>query len=407
MVRKLIKILFLLIISFNLAQENQIEKKKQELEKLKSELKQLQSELDLKSRKEKVTYDSYNNLNRQNHLLTKVIANIRSEENQKQKEIDELRKQISLIENEIREIKDNYSKYVVAVYKYGITSELESIIDAQSFNQAILRVKYLREFSKRRQADIFRLNENRDKLLAANKVLMKELEEKRILKEAKEKEIAVLNAKLSEEKKLLSALRKDKTNISKKLNDRKRAELQLRNLISKLIDESEKKEKVVTSTESGTKEKNFTANESGYDVDLSTKNFSSFSEMKGNLIWPVSRGRVVTKFGEQINRKLNTVTVSYGIDILTLGDLSVKVVAEGVVSAIEWLPGFGTIVIVSHRGGFKSVYGHLAEVYINEGDKLKTGSLIGKVGETLEGNILHFQIWSGRQSVNPEAWLRK
>ncbi|MGQ9644700.1 MAG: murein hydrolase activator EnvC family protein, partial [Ignavibacterium sp.] len=133
----------------------------------------------------------------------------------------------------------------------------------------------------------------------------------------------------------------------------------------------------------------------------------SFADMKGNMIWPVNRGKIVSHFGEQRNKKLNTVTVSYGIDILARGDLSIKIVADGVVSAVEWLPGYGTVIIVSHKDGFKTVYGHLAEVYVNEGDRLKTGSLIGKVGESLEGNILHFQIWNGRQSVNPENWLKR
>ncbi len=398
----------LILFSFILlAQDAEIEKKKKELERIKAELQQLQSELNAKSQKEKLTYESYNNLNRQTHLISKVISTIQKEENLKQAQIENIRKEISLIESEIESIRNNYAKYVTAIYKFGKTSELESIIDAQSFNQAILRIKYLREFSNRRKSDIERLQENKTKLSETRIALNKELEEKRKLKEAKESEIAQLNKRLDEEKKLLAMLRKDKSNISKKLNDRKKAELQIKNLISKLIEESEKKKETIVSTDKKVSNKRITTDEVEYDIDLSTKNFSSFAEMKGNLIWPVSKGKIVTQFGEKRNLKLNTVTVSYGIDILARGELSVKVVADGVVSAVEWLPGYGTVVIISHKDGYKTVYGHLGEVYVNEGDKLKTGGLIGKVGETLEGNILHFQIWNGRQSVNPENWLKK
>lgn len=407
MVRKILNIVLVFILTFVFAQEKQIENKKQELERIKSELKQLQDELDAKSRKEKLTYDSYNNLNRQVYLLSKVISKLRSEEIKKQNQIEEIKNEIASIENEIKEIKRNYSGYVVSVYKYGKTSELESLIDAKSFNQAILRIKYLREFSNRRQSDLKRLNENKDKLLAANKLLNRELEEKRILKEEKEKEALALKSKLNDEKKLLSILRKDKKNISRKLNDRKKAEVQIKNLIAKLIDEAEKKKQLLASEENKKNEKNISLNYNEYDLDLSTNKFTSFSELKGKLSWPVSRGKILTKFGEQKNKKLNTVTISYGIDILARGDLSVNVVADGVVSALEWLPGFGTVIIVSHKGGYKSVYGHMAEVYVSEGDKLKAGGVIGKVGESLEGNILHFQIWNGRQSVNPEHWLKK
>ncbi|WP_337865001.1 peptidoglycan DD-metalloendopeptidase family protein [Ignavibacterium sp.] len=408
MVNRFLNITLILFAIFLFAQDSSIEKKKKELEKIKAELQQLQSELDAKSRKEKLTYESYKNLNRQSHLISRLISSLQKDETEKELQIEKIRKEISLIETEINDIKNNYTKYVVSVYKYGKTSKLEALIDAKNFNQAILRVKYLREFSNRRKSDIERLLENKTKLAEANKILLKELEEKRILKESKEKEISELNKRLKEEKKVLALLRKDKSNISKKLNDKRKSEAQIKNLIDKLIEEAERKKEVAVKKENKVSEnKNVPVNENDYDIDLSTKYFASFSDLKGNMIWPVNRGKIVTQFGEQRNRKLNTVTVSYGTDILARGELSVKIVADGVVSAVEWLPGYGTVIIVSHKGGFKTVYGHLAEVYVSEGDKLKTGALIGKVGETLEGNILHFQIWNGRQSVNPENWLKK
>lgn len=407
MVNKLLNIVIVIFSILILAQDAQVEKKKKELEKIRLELQQLQTELNSKSKKEKLTYDSYNNLNRQSHLISKVITTLQKEENLKQEQIEKITKEISNIESEIELIKNNYAKYVSAIYKYGKTSELESIIDAQTFNQAILRLKYLREFSNRRKSDIERLQKNKIKLADAKVVLSRELEEKRKLKEAKESEITQLNKRLADEKKLLALLRKDKRNISKKLNDRKKAETQIKNLITKLIEESEKRKEILASADKNVSEKKLVNTDAVYDVDLSTKNFASFKDMKGIMEWPVTKGRIVTRFGEQRNPKLNTITVSYGIDILARGELSVKVVADGVVSAVEWLPGYGTVIIISHSGGYKTVYGHLSEVYVTEGDKLKTGGLIGKVGESIEGNILHFQIWNGRQSVNPENWLRK
>ncbi|MDD5609143.1 MAG: M23 family metallopeptidase, partial [Ignavibacterium sp.] len=129
--------------------------------------------------------------------------------------------------------------------------------------------------------------------------------------------------------------------------------------------------------------------------------------MKGKLNWPISKGKVVRGFGESLNPKLKTLTVNYGIDIRASGDLSVKSVGEGVVSAVEWLPGYGTVLILSHKGNFRTVYGHLSEVFVKEGDKINTGGLIGKVSEGVDGNILHFELWNGRQNVDPLTWLKK
>ena len=167
-----------------------------------------------------------------------------------------------------------------------------------------------------------------------------------------------------------------------------------------------KKPETVVANETSTITKKETET-SEYNFDLSTSNFASFSELKGKLNWPISRGKVVRKFGESLNPKLKTLTVNYGIDIRASGDMTVKCVAEGVISAVEWLPGYGTVLIISHKGNYRTVYGHLSEVFIKEGDKIKTGGVIAKVGESVEGNILHFEVWNGRQNVNPEIWLKK
>jgi murein DD-endopeptidase MepM/ murein hydrolase activator NlpD len=87
------------------------------------------------------------------------------------------------------------------------------------------------------------------------------------------------------------------------------------------------------------------------------------------------------------------------------GDKDVKAIAEGVVSVIDWIPGYGSVVIITHKGDYRTVYSHLADIAVREGDRVKSGSLIGKVDESLEGNILHFEIWNSRDHQDPLAWL--
>lgn len=99
--------------------------------------------------------------------------------------------------------------------------------------------------------------------------------------------------------------------------------------------------------------------------------------------------------------------LNYGIDIAAGKDLNVKTVSDGVVSAIDWIPGYGSVIIVTHRGDYRTVYSHLSEIYVNEGDKVKTGNIIAKVGDSVEGQVLHFEIWNSRQNQNPETWLTK
>lgn len=227
--------------------------------------------------------------------------------------------------------------------------------------------------------------------------------------------------RLKIKKNILTEIKKDKKKIQKSVSDKRKSEQKIRDLIVKLVEDAEKKriaeenkrkekenelekkKEVVVSKDVKTKKE---VESKDYNVDLSTNEFSAFAKLKGNLNWPITKGKVVRKFGESLNPNLKTVTVNYGIDIKASGDLTVRSVAEGVVSTVEWLPGYGTVLIISHNGNYRTVYGHLAEIFVKEGDKIKSGSSIGKVGESVEGNLLHFELWNSRQYVNPESWLK-
>lgn len=407
-------ILILIILSLSCklsAQDNQIEAKKNELSKLKEEISQLENQFGQKSKSEKKSLADYENISKQSFLLNKLIGQLRKEENQKQKEINNLLEEINLIETEIKQLKKNYEKYVIASYKYGNYSEWESVFDASSFQQAVIRLEYLKRFSAKRQKDLIKFQKNKNDLLIAKEKLEKEKEEKKILTTQKESEEKILKIKLAEKKNIIDAIKKDKSKLAKSVAEKRKSEQKIKDLISKLVEEAERKrEEELKKSESNESKNNFTkreTSESDYNLDLSTSNFSSFAELKGNLIMPVAKGRIVRKFGETLNPKLKTITVNYGVDIRVTGNLNVVSVAEGVVSTVEWLPGYGTVLIVSHKGNYRTVYGHLSEVYVNEGDRLKTGALIGKVGESLEGNILHFELWNARQYIDPENWLKK
>ena len=69
------------------------------------------------------------------------------------------------------------------------------------------------------------------------------------------------------------------------------------------------------------------------------------------------------------------------------------------------MPGYNKCVLVQH-GSYFTLYCKLGDISVKAGDKVKTGQQLGTV-ETLQGETqLHFQLWSGREPQNPEAWLR-
>ncbi|MCH6573778.1 MAG: peptidoglycan DD-metalloendopeptidase family protein [Bacteroidetes bacterium] len=413
-----ILILTLLLSSFLFPQdEDQIEEKKSQLFLLRNEIAQLENELSQKTQKEKESFEALENYNKQAFLLNKVINKLRKEEAIQQNEITNLEKEIKSIEEEINLLKDNYAKYVLALYKKGTYNELESIVNAESLRQAVVRIHYLRKFSERRKFDLEEFKFKKQKLFAAKSRMELEKRKKALLVAEKKSDERQLENKLDERKGVLSSIKKDKAELLKTLTVKKQSQEQIKSLIAKLVEEAERRKReeelrgkqLLASKDGEIVSETDLIEESdmGVEYSLNTSTFSSFTELKGNMLWPLHNGKIVKRFGQNRNAELKTVTVNYGVDISSKKDPNVRCVAEGIVSEIDWLPGYGSIIIVSHKGDYRTVYSHLAEIYVEEGDKIVTGKVIAKIGESVDGKVLHFEIWNSRTNQNPEKWLAK
>jgi len=401
-------LLFFFLAAACFPQTEDILKKESELSAIKSEIKNLEKELIDKSAKEKKSFATVENLTKQSYLINKILTNLRSEIQSKDNEITKIENNISSIEAEIKILKENYAKYVVAVYKKGHYNELESLINSESLQQALMRNYYLQAFSRQREKDLNKLENKKDELAENRSLLEKEKKEKLVLVNNKDDERKALDKNLKEKRLVLNSIKKNKQELNKLLVAKKESQKKVENIIARLIEEEERRKEQLASLESSSEKGNKIRNEdTGFDYDLSTSSFSSFAEQKGRMIWPLHKGKVIRKFGENKNQLLKTVTLNYGIDIKADKDKNVRCVGEGVVAALDWLPGYGNVVIVSHKDGFRTVYGHLSEIFVKEGDKVKSGSVLAVVDEGLDGYVLHFEIWQGRDKQNPEQWLGK
>ena len=408
------KILFLTLLLSSLLfpqDEDQIEEKKSQLFFLRNEIAELENELSQKTQKENESFEALENYNKQAYLLNKVINKLRKEEAIQQREITNLEKKIKRIEEEIKLLKENYAKYVVALYKKGTYNELESIVNAESLRQAVVRIHYLRKFSERRKFDLEEFKSKKQELFKVKTKVELEKRKKALLVAEKKSDEGQLEKKLDERRKVLSSIKKDKAELLKTITVKKQSQEQIKSLIAKLVEESERRKR-----EEELKRKQLLASRDGEivnetdlieDYSLNTSTFSSFTELKGNMLWPLHNGKIVKRFGQNRNAELKTITVNYGVDISSKKDPNVLCVAEGIVSAIDWLPGYGSVIIVSHKGDYRTVYSHLAEIYVEEGDKIVTGKVIAKIGESVDGKVLHFEIWNSRTNQNPEEWLVK
>ncbi|WP_424189681.1 M23 family metallopeptidase [Actinokineospora sp. G85] len=98
----------------------------------------------------------------------------------------------------------------------------------------------------------------------------------------------------------------------------------------------------------------------------------------------------------------------YGVDIANRIGTPIVSIADGVVAEVGPASGFGLWVRVQHDDGTVSVYGHVNDYVVREGQKVKAGQLIAHMGNRGQstGPHLHLEIWdaSGRK-MNPTPWL--
>lgn len=82
--------------------------------------------------------------------------------------------------------------------------------------------------------------------------------------------------------------------------------------------------------------------------------------------------------------------------------------AAGTVTYAKWHPGGGGWRIeVTHQGGLKTTYNHLASFAVAEGRTVERGDLIAYAGTTgaSTGCHLHFEVWLGGKLTDPAPWL--
>jgi murein DD-endopeptidase MepM/ murein hydrolase activator NlpD len=117
------------------------------------------------------------------------------------------------------------------------------------------------------------------------------------------------------------------------------------------------------------------------------------------LIWPV-RGPVTSGFGMRWGR------MHEGIDISAGTGTPIRAAKAGTVTFAGTMSGYGNVVIISHGGGFSTLYAHQSRLAVS-GGSVSQGEVIGYVGSTghSTGPHLHFETRVNGSAQNPRRYL--
>jgi murein DD-endopeptidase MepM/ murein hydrolase activator NlpD len=123
-------------------------------------------------------------------------------------------------------------------------------------------------------------------------------------------------------------------------------------------------------------------------------------EGSGQFAWPVTGASMTSSFGARWGR------MHEGVDLV--GSSNIQASDEGVVTFAGQQNGYGNVIMIDHRNGYQTVYGHLSSIGVHTGQVVQQGESIGVMGNTgrSTGTHLHFEIRKDNTARNPMTYLR-
>ena len=438
MTRKVFAFISFLVISVSLCAQTPASKEQQDLEKerqqLKREIEQAQQMLESNRKTTKVSLNEYNAINHKLTLQQNLLNNINRELNILDNNIVKSQRSVHKLQLLLDTLKMEYAKSMVYSYKNRNNSDfMNFVFSANSFNDAIKRITYLRSYRTYREMQgenilrteellkgrIHELTGNKEKKTAVLDTQSKEAEVLKTQQQEKDQVVKKLKAQAKELNNQVAAKKKQMMKVNNAIAAAiKRAQEEARKAAAKAEAERQAEAKRLaksnTTPEKGenkttvkpVKERHQPVAQTsvllGTEKDVTLNN--KFEGNRGILPWPVEKGYIMTHFGTQ-KLEIGVTVDNPGITIGSEIGTTVKAIFEGEVSSVTNLDDM-QIVIIKH-GRYFTTYSNLTGVNLARGAQVRTGQVIGKVTANLDGvGAIDIIISNEHGNLNPEQWLR-
>jgi murein hydrolase activator len=280
-----------------------------------------------------------------------------------------------------------------SIYKRGPLHTVRVLLGADSFSDLLNRYKYLHLltlYDRRVLDDVGRL----ERLLRSQEIQMEQTRaQMESLRAEKNAELQDLRQLENRSRSALGTYRQQETQVASAIDEAEKAEARLASIINAL--ETARREEDARRRASGA---------AAAPNAISTRAL-------GTLTWPVD-GDVIYRFGP-VRKPSGITLINKGIGIAAPAGSPVRVVEGGEVVLARPFEGYGRTVMVSHGGGYYTLYMYLRSIVVQSGQQVTASQVVGTVGgeETPEGAHLYFQVHAPVRGETPEpvdplSWLR-
>jgi murein DD-endopeptidase MepM/ murein hydrolase activator NlpD len=119
-------------------------------------------------------------------------------------------------------------------------------------------------------------------------------------------------------------------------------------------------------------------------------------------------GKITSGYGYRLNPFTGMGSEFHsGVDFKGIVGDSIKTTGAGVVTFAGFKNGYGRCIIIEHEENLQTLYGHLWQIHVKEGEYVKSGQLIGLMGNSgrSKGPHLHYEIIMNGEKINPIKYV--
>lgn len=379
-----------------------IEDAKKKVSSMEEEKKKVESTLKELEGKKSDTAAYVKELDRNLSALAGELTKLEGDISQKKEQIEEAKVELETAKiTENRQYEDMKLR-IQYMYENGQTGLLESMMQSESIAELLNRAEYASQITSYDRKMLEEYRKTRQEVALKEEALKTEHQELLTLQDStKAKQSSVKTLMASKEAELASYETKiasaqgeiDQYNADIKAQEEHMARVEA---------EIRRKEEEARKAEEARRAEEAKKNQSSAGGDSTVKKGNT------NFIWPCpASGRISSAFGDRSSPTEGASTNHKGIDIPAPSGSSIVAAADGKVVISTYSYSAGNYIMIDHGGGLTTVYMHCSQLLVKEGETVKQGQTIAKVGSTgySTGPHLHFGVRSGGSYVNPSGYV--
>jgi murein hydrolase activator len=374
--------------------EQEIIESQRRLEQIRGERSELREEMTrIRSRVSDLSSE-LENLNEQVSASAELVEELQFQVQQREEQIALNTQELERTREELTERRATLHRRLREIYKRGPLQTWEVLLTADSFSDLLSRYKYLFMIARHDRQIAEEVEELENELEDRERGLRVSLGQLQVVRDERAVEFDALAALQEQQERALANVQSRERTTAERLAQVEQDEARLSALLTALEARRREAERAARAD----------AGAAGAIREPETATLTP--ARMGTLEWPVE-GPLLYRFGRE--RQPNGTVVRWnGIGIGARPGAAVQAVEAGVVALAGPFEGYGPTVVLSHGGGYYSLYLYLRDVQVSESDYVQVGQTIGSVGgeSSSEGPHIEFQIRApGGQAVDPIAWL--